>query len=226
MKTGGSFPGVGESHNVVADLVGSEKPDEVIVVGGHLDSWDLGTGAIDDGAGMAITMGAVKAMIDQGLKPKRTIRVVFWGSEEVNQPGGGHSAGGAAFAKARAGELPNYIAAGESDFGADKVYAIVLPESEDKSFAVKVGNVLAPLGIYVDAAAKSGGGADTAPLHAAGVPAIDLKQDGYDYFDVHHTADDVLDRIDPAQMKQNVAAWAASLWLIANTDVTFKAAVK
>lgn len=226
MKTGGSFPGVGESHNVVADLIGSEHPEEVVVVGGHLDSWDLGTGAIDDGAGMAITMGAVKAMVDQGLKPKRTIRVVFWGSEEVNQPGGNHSAGGAAFAKTREGELGKYVVAGESDFGADKVYAISLPETEDKTFAVKVANVLAPLSIYVDATAKPGGGADTAPLHEAGVPAIDLKQDGYDYFDVHHTADDVLDRIDPAQMQQNVAAWAATLWLIANTDVTFKAPAK
>ena len=93
--------------------------------------------------------------------------------------------------------------------------------TEDKAFLTKLGNVLYPLAVYIDAKAVPTGGVDSGPLHESGVPAFDLEQDGYDYFDVHHTANDVIERIDPAQMKQNVVAWTATVWMLANTNVTF-----
>ncbi|MFT4077315.1 MAG: M20/M25/M40 family metallo-hydrolase [Asticcacaulis sp.] len=223
MKTTGQFLGLKTSQNVVADLVGSEKPEETIVVGGHLDSWDLGTGAIDDGAGIAITMAAAKVMIDHNLKPKRTIRVVFWGSEEVSQPAGSPTSetGGGAFREAHKAELSNYVAHAESDFGADRINNFALSATDDTGFVTQLGNLLYPLGIYQDTKATPHGGEDSGAMNGF-VPAFDLNQDGYRYFDTHHTANDTLDRIDPQQMSQNVAAYTATLWLMANTDVRFK----
>ena len=221
MASGAKFLGLGQSQNVVADVIGTEKPEEVIVMGGHIDSWDLGTGAIDDASGLAITMAAAKTIIDSGLKPKRTIRVVFWGAEEVSQPEGFGDAGGGKFRDAYRDQLHNFIAAGESDFGAGKIYAVSLMPTENKDFVTKLGNVLYPLAIYIDPRAVPTGGVDSGPLHQSGVPAFDLEQDGYDYFDVHHTANDVIERIDPVQLRLNVAAWTATVWLMANMDVTF-----
>lgn len=216
------FLGTGQSQNVIAEITGAKRPQEIITIGGHLDSWDLGTGAIDDGAGVAITMAAAKTILDSKVRPDRTIRVVFWGSEEVSQPGDKGLSGANAYAVAHKAEFPNHVIAAESDFGADVVYALSLPESDSAEFKQQVGNVLYPLGIYVDSAVSTGGGPDTSPLFSAGVPVMDLQQNGMDYFDTHHTPDDVLDRIDPAKVDQNVAAWAATVWLIASTEVKFK----
>ncbi|ESQ82476.1 hypothetical protein AEAC466_17890 [Asticcacaulis sp. AC466] len=223
MTTTGIFKGLGTSQNVVADLVGSEHPEQVIVVGGHLDSWDLGTGAIDDGAGTAITMAAAKVMIDHDLKPKRTIRVVFWGSEEVSQPAGSPTSetGGGAFREAHKAELSNYVVHAESDFGADKINNIALMKTDHPTFVTDIGNLLYPLGIYIDTKAVPNGGEDSGAMNDF-VPAFDLNQDGYRYFDTHHTPNDTIDRVDPQQLSQNVAAYTATLWLIANTDVRFK----
>lgn len=226
MTTTGQFLGLRTSQNVVADLVGTEKPEEVIVVGGHLDSWDQGTGAIDDGAGIAITMAAAKVMIDHNFKPKRTIRVVFWGSEEVSQPAGDTTeTGGGAFREAHKSELANYVAHAESDFGADKINNFSLSPTDDAAFVTKLGNLLYPLGIYNDAKATPEGGEDSGAMNGF-VPAFDLNQDGYRYFDTHHTPNDTLDRVDPQQLNQNVAAWTATLWLMANTDIRFKLPLK
>lgn len=210
----------GQSQNVIAELKGSKRPNEIVTIGGHLDSWDLGTGAIDDGAGVAITMAAAKLMIDQKLRPERTVRVVFWGSEEVSQPGDLGLSGANAYAKSSASDT--HIAAAESDFGADVVYSLALPKTDYADFNKTLGKVLYPLNIFIDRNPSTGGGPDTSPLNAKGVPVFDLQQNGTDYFDVHHTADDTLDRIDPRKLTQNVAAWAATVWMIANTDVTFQ----
>src|SRR5690606_1780150 len=113
--------------NVIADWTGSERPEQIITVGGHIDSWDNSPGAIDDGAGMAITMSSVKLMIDQGLRPKRTIRVIFYGAEEVSQPDGVGLAGANHYAKSQGEAIHNHIITSESDFGADVVYALRLP---------------------------------------------------------------------------------------------------
>lgn len=210
----------GQSQNVIAEIKGSKRPEEIITIGGHLDSWDLGTGAIDDGAGVAITMATAKLMIDHKLRPERTVRVVFWGSEEVSQPGDLGLSGAVAYAKSS--ETDKHIAAAESDFGADVIYSLALPKSDAPDFNKTLGKVLYPLSIFIERNPATGGGPDTSPLNAKGVPIFDLQQNGTDYFDVHHTADDTLDRIDPKKMSQNVAAWAATVWMIANTSVTFQ----
>ncbi len=221
MNTQPQFLGAGTSQNVVAEIKGSEHPEQVIVIGGHLDSWDLGTGAIDDGVGTAIALGAAKSIIDHGLRPKRTIRLILWGSEEVSQPAG-FGTGGDNYAKSHAAEAANHILAMEADFGADKVYRAQLPATDDAAFAPKMAVLLNPLGAYINADPSTGGDSDTDQLHAEGVPCLLLDQDGYDYFNTHHTPDDVLERINRENLNQVVAAWAGTLWMVAGSDVTFK----
>jgi hypothetical protein len=224
------FTGQTVSQNVIGEVRGRSArdggaPDEVIVIGGHLDSWDLGTGAIDDGAGVAITAAALKLIEDMPRQPRRTIRLVWWGAEEVSQPPPAQGLAGARFyASSRAAEMANHVAISESDFGAGPIYSLTLPAgAADTDFRRAAQAVLTPLGVLFDGSAATGGGPDTGPTVAMGVPAFRLNQDGTDYFAVHHTADDVLDRIDPEAMDQNVAAWAAFLWLLANSDVDFRA---
>jgi hypothetical protein len=199
--------GDGPSGNVVGELPGTEPAAGVVLVGGHLDSWDLGTGAIDDGAGIAITAAAARLVHADG-KHRRTIRVVWFGDEET----GGF--GGIAYAKAHAGE--RHALAAESDFGADRVWRfnVNLPDSA-KAVGDRLAVALAPLGI-VRGTAVAGDGTDVEPTLATGVAAVDLNQSGLRYFDWHHTPEDTLDRVDPAQLSQNVAAWTAMLKIVAD----------
>ena len=199
--------GTHESGNVVAEVPGTDAKAGIVLIGGHLDSWDLGTGAIDDGAGVAITAAAAKRLLD-GPRPKRTIRVVWFGSEEV----GGF--GGRAYAEAHTAD--RHALAAESDFGADNVwrYTVNLPDAA-KAVGDRVGAALAPLGI-VKGRDTAHGGSDVEPVLATGVAGIDLNQSGQRYFDYHHTPEDTLDRIDPVQLAQNVAAWTTMLAVVAN----------
>jgi hypothetical protein len=201
------FKGEAESGNVIADVPGSDPAAGIVLVGGHLDSWDLGTGAIDDASGLGITTAAAKRIMDAG-QPRRTIRVVWFGAEEV----GGF--GGEAYAKAHAGE--RHVFASESDFGADRVWKFEtnLPDSA-KAIGDRLATALLPLGIS-RGRGVAGGGTDVAPVLRTGVAGIDLDQSGLRYFDYHHTPDDTLDKIDPEQLRQNVAAWTALLAIVAN----------
>lgn len=193
------------SGNVVGEIPG--QTDELIVIGGHLDSWDLGTGAIDDGAGIAITVAAAKLVDDLRGRPRRTIRVVMWGAEEV----GIH--GGRAYAEEHADELDRHVLAAESDFGAGRVYR----------FDTRFGEAAVPKGETMARALRrlaitpgnneAFGGADISPIRDLGVPVASLRQDGTEYFDLHHTPDDTLDKVDLAELRQNVAAWAAFLYM-------------
>jgi hypothetical protein len=211
------------SQNVIGDIPGRSRPEEVIVLGSHMDSWDLGTGAIDDGAGGAITLAAAKAIRDSGRRPARTVRVVLYGSEEVAQPTDTGNGGGA-YLRGIGTAVEQHIIAGESDFGADRVYALGLPPgAQGTDFARAAARVLYPIGVLSSSVPELSGGADIGPLAQVGVPVFGLSQDGTRYFDLHHTADDTLDKVDPAQMSQNVAAWAALVWLIADSDVDFRA---
>jgi len=211
------------SQNVIGDIVGRSRPNEVIVLGSHMDSWDLGTGAIDDGAGGAITMAAAKAIAESGRRPARTVRVVLYGSEEVDQPNN-QGNGGGAYLRGIGTAVEQHVATGESDFGADRIYALGLPlGAQGTDFARAAGQVLYPIGVLPSPQPELHGGSDVGPLVEAGVPVFGLNQDGTRYFDLHHTADDTLDKIDPEQMSQNVAAWAALVWLIADSDVDFRA---
>jgi carboxypeptidase Q len=192
----------GPSGNVVAEVPGRDPEAPILLVGGHLDSCDQRTGAIDDAAGVAITTAAARHIMDAG-RPLRTIRVVWFGAEE---PGG---FGGAALAKAHAAD--RYAIAGESDFGADRIwrFSSQVMKSDPAAYG-QLTAALAPLGITRNDKGE-GDGTDVDPTIQAGAPWISLNQDGTRYFDYHHTPDDTLDKIDPVQLRQNVAAWTAAL---------------
>ncbi len=203
--------------NISGEIKGTTKADELIVIGGHLDSWDVGTGALDDATGIGITTAAAKLIGDLPKRPKRTIRVVMWGSEES----GGSSE---AYLAAHKDEVSKIVLAGESDTGADRVYALKLPAGAlTLPIATTAANVLAPLKVYVSRTPASHGGADIEGLEQAGVPSVELEQDASRYFDYHHTADDTLNKVRPDELAQNVAAWASFIYLVADSDVDFRA---
>jgi hypothetical protein len=197
------------SGNVIAEVPGSDLNAGVVLAACHLDSWDPGTGAVDDAAGCAIIYAAAKLVKEHG-QPRRTIRLLLAGAEEVG------IFGGSAYFAAHAKE--NHVLAMESDFGADRVWRVdfKLPEQR-QPLAKRIVLELAPLGVGAGPN-PAGGGADIAKLVQSGVPVIDLQQDGSRYFDLHHTADDTLDKVDPTQLRQNVAAWTTVLILAANEE--------
>lgn len=198
------------SYNVIGEITGSKYPDEYILIGAHLDSWDEGTGAIDDGAGVGIVMAAAHAI--KQYKPKRTIRVVLFGNEE------GGLIGAKEYRKANASELHKIKLAGESDFGAGSIWRFdsqVHPDNLD--VMAHINKILKPLSIN-DGDNKAGGGPDVSILPEVGVPVFSLRQDGTDYFDYHHTPNDTLDKINPSELAQNVAAWAVVAYVAAQAD--------
>jgi carboxypeptidase Q len=221
-----SYVAGAHSQNVIADVPGRERPQEVVLLGAHLDSWDQGTGAIDDGTGTAIIVAAAKLIHDLPQHPRRTVRVVLYGSEEIAQPDAPGSAfGGHAYADSHRAQLPGHVLAGESDFGADRIYQLALPKSVSSGeFAQAVLRVLTPIGVLLAEHPADDAGTDIGPSVEAGVPAFLLYQDGMRYFDIHHTPDDTLDKVDRVQMDQNVAAWAALSYLAADSEVDFRAA--
>jgi len=207
------------SGNVIGEIPG--QTDEVVVIGGHLDSWDLGTGAVDDGAGIGISTGAAKLIMDHieatGKKPLRTIRVVYWGSEEVGL------LGARAYAEQHKDELDKHVMAAESDFGAGRIWKMDTRFGADKvELGPEMIRVLSRAGVALGNNQASGG-PDVTPLRALGVPVVTLRQNGWDYFDLHHTADDTIDKIDPDDLAQNVAVYAAFTWMAANTPGGFRA---
>lgn len=195
----------GKSGNVIAEVPGRDPRAPIILVGGHLDSWDLGTGAIDDASGVAITTAAAKRIMDAG-RPLRTIRIVWFGAEEVGLFGGFDY-------QKKHGSEPHYAIA-ESDFGADRIWKVDSKLGKDRETEAKALQVaLAPLGI-VPGSLENADGSDIEPLLTAGLPGVGLSQDGTHYFDIHHTPDDTLDKIDPEALRQNVAAWTAMLTVL------------
>ncbi|MET0361878.1 MAG: M20/M25/M40 family metallo-hydrolase [Sphingobium sp.] len=198
------------SGNVIAEISGSDPSAGIVVAACHLDSWDQGTGAIDDAAGCGIITAAALHVARAGT-PRRTIRLLMAGAEEV----GGN--GARAYFAAHGGE--RHVLAMESDFGADRVWRVdfKLPPGND-GLRAHVSAALAPLGVAAGRT-EAGGGADIEPLVKAGVPVIDLQQDGTRYFDLHHTPDDTLDKVDVTQLRQNVAAWALVLNEAANVPL-------
>jgi Zn-dependent M28 family amino/carboxypeptidase len=199
------------SYNVVADLKGSEHPEQVVIVSGHLDSWDLGTGAIDDGAGVAIAMETAELVQRLHLHPGRTIRVIAWMDEENG--GRGHDA----YAKAHQAELGNYAAAIESDLGASHPLGFRADINAKALPLLKpVQNVLQSFGANVIQLTDHSPGADIEPLAKAGVPAFSVLQDARTYFNYHHTAADTLDKIVPQELRENAAALAVMGYALAN----------
>ncbi len=222
------WDGTAESFNVIGEISGSKMAgssrglrDEVVVIGGHLDSWDLGTGAVDDGAGVAITMAAghLIGRLPKAQRPARTIRVIAFANEEQGLYGG----------KAYAAQYKRAVAkhqlVAESDFGAGRIYGFntsAAPHAQ--AAAAQIAEALKPLGI--EALAKGGPGPDVGPIAAEGAAWAWLGQDGTDYFDLHHTPDDTLDKIDPAALAQNAAAYAVFAYLAASADGGFGSSPK
>lgn len=201
------------SGNVIGEIPG--QTDELIVIGGHLDSWDLSPGAIDDGAGIAITTAAAKLVGDLRGKPKRTIRVVMWGAEEVG------IYGGKAYAEQHKDELDRHIVAAESDFGAGRIYRFDTRFAEEALPKAKPMEAVLRRLAVTPGANTAYGGADISAIRDLGVPVVSLRQDGSDYFDLHHTPDDTLDKVDPEALRQNVAAWAAFIYMASEMDGDF-----
>lgn len=205
--------------NVIGEITGRRHPDQVVAIGGHLDSWDPGTGAIDDGAGVAIAMAAGKLIRDLPQRPDRTIRVIAFANEEMGLWGG------RAYADKHGVEVAKFQLGTESDFGAGKIWrmsASVKPEARDA--IGQIARVLEPVGVAYDATRPGGGGSDLSQMHAKGMAALSLTQDGTKYFDWHHTPNDTLDKIDPQELAQNVAVYAAFSYMAAQADGNFGSA--
>jgi Zn-dependent M28 family amino/carboxypeptidase len=200
-----------ETASVVGEVpgrenAGREKPGEVVVLGAHLDSWDLGTGAIDDAAGCAIMMETARRIAELSRKPRRTIRVVLFANEEFG------TSGARSYAEAHRDELARHGMAGESDLGSGRVWRI--SSHVDPAKLPIVADLAKLLGVE-QGTNDAGGGSDLGPMSPARVPVISLAQDASEYFDDHHTANDTLDKIDPKDLDQNVAAWAAVAYAVA-----------
>ena len=208
-----TFPDA-RSANVIGELRGREHPEEVVVIGGHLDSWDVGQGAHDDGAGVVICMQALTELRRLGLTPRRTIRVVLFTNEENGL------AGGKAYAKDHAGELSNIVAALETDSGgfAPRGFSLSAKDpavaARARSRIAEVASLLAPL--HATRVELHGGGADISPMAPAGVLVTGLDVDGRTYFDTHHTEADTLDKVDPATLADDVAAVAVFAYVVAD----------
>ena len=197
------------SRNVMGEIVGSQKPEEVVVFGGHIDSWDVGRGAMDDGGGVVVAWEAVRLLQRLGLKPRRTIRVVGWTNEE----NGGR--GGQGYRDAHRADVDNHVLAIESDGGVFKPQGFGFSGSDAALEIIKqIGTLLDR--IEAGNIVKGGGGADIAPIMALGVPGLGLNVDGTKYFWYHHTEADTIDKLDPREMALCVAAMAVMAYVVAD----------
>jgi hypothetical protein len=202
--------------NIIGEIPGTDLAHEIVCIGGHLDSWDLGVGAVDDGAGVSITAAAAALIANAGRRPRRTVRVVMYGNEE-------NGFDGARLYGDKYKDVPHQLIA-ESDFGAGRVWQLksrVQPAA--LPLVEQIAKVLAPIGVALPTPFNDGG-----PGPDAGVlmrrhkwPALQLSQDGTAYFDIHHTVNDTLARIEPAAMSQNTACWAVTAWLAAQAPLGF-----
>jgi Zn-dependent M28 family amino/carboxypeptidase len=210
------FDGEATSYNVIGEFAGSDPEAGFVLVGGHLDSWDLGTGAIDDGTGIAMTMAAARLVADVKPRPRRGIRVVLFANEEQGVYGG------RAYAVAHAKELQQHVIGAESDSGGGRIYRFRSRTGQGAEAALEtLAELLQPLGIPRVRELPASGGADVGQMVKRGMPAIDLDQDASHYFDFHHTANDTLDKADPEDLRFNVAAYATFIWFTASTGAEF-----
>lgn len=210
------------THNVIAEVPGGDLAHEIVLIGAHLDSWDVGLGAVDDGAGVGVVVAAARHLNDlvqaTGRRPRRTVRVVLFGNEENGFDGAN------AYAERYAAVAHQLV--GESDFGAGRVWRLRGRVRDDAlPVLAQMAPLLAPLGVEWpsgEAANQGSPGPDAGVLmRRRSWPAVELTQDGTHYFDVHHTDNDTLDKIDPATLPQCVAAWAVTAWLAAQSPVAF-----
>ncbi len=200
------------SYNVIGDLKGSEHPEQVVIVSGHLDSWDLGTGAIDDGAGVVIAMETAQLLQQLRLHPKRTLRVIAWMDEETD------GSGSKQYRKDYGDDFLNSVAAIESDAGAAHPLGFATKMSKGAAAALKpIQTVLSSIGATVfEESSRPPGTTDILPMSEEGVPIIGILQDARNYYNYHHTAADTLDKVIPSELRENAAAMAVMAYTLAN----------
>lgn len=209
-------PGEITSYNIIGELTGASRPDEIVITGGHIDAWDTGVGAMDDGMGIAITMHAAALIAELPDRPARTIRFVAFGAEEFGLLG--------AYAYAKEYGNEDHVFGIESDFGIGRVWKLTPAVSaEAVPVLEEIWSVLEPMGIRWDAESRGFPGPDLVPLVRNGMAGAALNGDGTRYFDLHHTAEDTLDKIDAPDLGFNSAAYAALLFLVAEHDGRFDA---
>jgi carboxypeptidase Q len=201
------------SYNVIADWKGSEHPEQLVIVSGHLDSWDLGTGAIDDGAGVAVSMQVIHLLRQLGIHPRRTVRFIAWMDEEEA------AEGAETYAVEHASDLGNHIAAIESDFGAGHPVGLQFTgKPELGEWMRPVTQVLDTIGAGIAESAPSVG-TDIDPINKKGVPGFSPSQDGRFYFNYHHTSADTFDKIDPRELSENAAVMSVLAYALADSAV-------
>jgi len=199
------------SYNVIADLKGSEHPEQIVVTSGHLDSWDLGTGAIDDGAGVVIAMETAEILQRLHLRPARTLRIIAWMDEETG------GSGSKAYSTEYSADFPHYIAAIESDAGAAHPLGFDIKASQAAIDSLRpVQPVLLSIGATVFQPTSFSPGADITAMSESGVPTFGVMQDGRTYFNYHHTAADTLDKVVPTELRENAAAMAVMAYALTN----------
>jgi hypothetical protein len=206
----------GESSNVIGEVPGTDLADQIVLFGAHLDSWDLGRGAVDDGAGcvMALEVGRMIAALPK--RPRRTLRIALFANEELG------AAGGQSYAQSRGDEAGRHVVAMEADQGDGAPWALRVPEHRHDSPAGKrLAALLAPLQIKLDPG-PARGGVDIGPIHGRGVPVVDLRQDASRYFDLQHSANDVFENVVKDDLDAATGAFATTLALLANMDESFR----
>jgi len=200
-----------QGYNVIGDLKGSEHPEQIVIVSGHLDSWDLGTGAIDDGAGVVVAMETAELLHKLNLHPKRTLRVIAWMNEEMG------ATGSDAYAKSHDAEVANHIAAIESDLGVEHPLGFKAKMSEAAAKQLTpVQDVLTLFGANLIRLEAESPETDIEPLAGKGVPALGIWQNGLMYFTYHHTAADTLDKVVPEELRENAACMAVMGYALAD----------
>jgi carboxypeptidase Q len=207
-----TFPDA-DSFNVIADLPGTDKPEEIVVISGHLDSWDLATGANDDGTGVTSAMAVIDILKKLDFKPRRTIRLIAWMNEENG------TRGARAYLAAQSANAEKHVGAFESDSGSGRPFGIrasVGPQAV-KYFA-PLRAALQPIGAGAFTREDALGTGDLSGLELAGVPSFEPLMDSSTYFNYHHTPADTLDKVDPDNLRRHVAVMSTTAWFLANTD--------
>lgn len=202
----------GESFNVIGEVPGADLADQIVLFGAHLDSWDVGRGAVDDGAGCAMAIEAARMIAALPKAPRRTLRIALFANEELG------AAGGQTYAQAHAGEAGRHVVAMEADQGDGAPWALRVPEHRhDAPLSKRLAALLAPLHIKLDPG-QARGGVDIGPIHARGVPVVDLRQDATRYFDLQHSANDVFENVVEDDLDAATGAFATTLALLTNVE--------
>jgi carboxypeptidase Q len=198
------------SYNVIADYKGAEHPEQVVIVSGHLDSWDLGTGALDDGAGVVTAMEAIQLLKSMNIHPRRTVRLVAWMNEEFG------GSGAETYGKEHGAQFANHVAVMESDVGCDHPIGLLLSSPALKKYLAPVREALEPIGAGVLTSVEEIPSVDLGPMIAGGVPSLAPAQDTRFYFNYHHTAADTFDKVDEHHLAENAAVIVVAAYAFAD----------